>query len=69
MNLHSGTTKYSNDVIDKIAHEASGLPLECQDWLLMIAKGMSYTRKCITRNLAPIPVEPNHIVSEQANRT
>ncbi len=44
-------------VLDEIIDNASGLPLESQDWLLMMAKSMRYTRDCIVRkNKAEFPV-------------
>lgn len=36
-------------VLDEIIDNASELPLESQDWLLMMAKSMRYTRDCIVR--------------------
>ena len=47
-------------VLDEIIDNASGLPLESQDWLLMMAKSMRYTRDCIVRkNRVEPPVTPN----------
>ena len=39
----------SSDIalIDKLVNNASELPLECQYWLLSIAKGMAFTRSCL----------------------
>ena len=36
-------------VLDEIINNAIGLPLESQDWLLMMAKSMRYTRDCVVR--------------------
>lgn len=36
-------------VLDEIIDNASELPLESQDWLLMMAKSMRYTRDCIVK--------------------
>ena len=33
--------------LNELIENASELPLECQDWLLSIAKGMAFTRKCV----------------------
>lgn len=43
-------------VLDEIIDNASELPLESQDWLLMMAKSMRYTRDCIvSKNEAESP--------------
>ena len=34
-------------ILDEIINNATGLPLESQDLLLMMAKAMRYTRDCI----------------------
>jgi hypothetical protein len=47
-------------VLDEIIDNASGLPLESQDWLLMIAKSMRYTRDCIVRKNKAEPPVNNH---------
>ncbi len=36
-------------ILDEIINNATGLPLESQDLLLMMAKAMRYTRDCIYR--------------------
>ena len=41
--------KTSVTLIDDIINNASTLPLECQDLLLSIAKGMAFTKNCIAR--------------------
>ena len=35
--------------LNEIIENASELPLECQDWLLVIAKGMVFTKNCIAK--------------------
>jgi len=34
-------------LIDELVNNASKLPLECQYWLLSVAKGMAFTRSCL----------------------
>lgn len=36
-------------ILDQIIDNATELPLESQDWLLLIAKSMRYTRDCVIR--------------------
>lgn len=36
-------------ILDEIIDNAIELPLESQDWLLMMAKSMRYTRNCMVR--------------------
>lgn len=36
-------------ILDEIINNAIELPLESQDWLLMMAKSMRYTRNCMVR--------------------
>lgn len=40
-------------LVDEIINNASELPLECQDWLLVLAKGMAYTKNCLLRQGCP----------------
>ncbi len=41
------------EVLDKLIQNAAELPVESQNLLLMLAKGMAYTRTClIKQNLA-----------------
>jgi len=50
-------TKTLNEIIDN----ASALPIECQDWLLSIAKGMAFTRYCLLNQgcFFRLQVKPN----------
>ena len=41
--------KTSVTLVDEIINNASTLPLECQELLLSIAKGMAFTKNCIAR--------------------
>lgn len=36
-------------ILDEIMDNVATLPLESQEWLLIIAKSMRYTRNCIIR--------------------
>lgn len=36
-------------LLDEIIDNAAELPLESQNWLLLIAKSMRYTRDCVIR--------------------
>lgn len=47
-------------ILDEIIDNASELPLESQDWLLMMAKSMRYTRDCIVRKNEAEPPVTNH---------
>lgn len=48
--------------MDEIIDNASELPLESQDWLLMMAKSMRYTRDCIvSKNEAEPPVAGHRV--------
>lgn len=40
---------YKNNIVEEIIDNATGLPMEEQSQLLMLAKGMAYTRKCIMK--------------------
>lgn len=41
------TAQKSTKVLDELIDNATELPLESQDWLLLIAKSMRYTRDYI----------------------
>ncbi len=36
-------------IVDEIIENASELPLECQEWLLAIAKGMVFAKNCLEK--------------------
>ena len=38
-------------VLDEIIDNAMELPLESQNLLLILAKGMAYTRSCVTKQI------------------
>lgn len=38
---------YKNNIVEEIIDNATALPMEEQSQLLMLAKGMAYTRNCI----------------------
>lgn len=44
-------------ILDEIIDNATELPLESQDWLLLIAKSMRYTRDCVIRQSGAIQYE------------
>lgn len=35
------------EILDELIDNATGLPLESQELLLMMARGMAYTRECM----------------------
>ena len=37
------------DYLGKIVEETSQLPLECQEYILAVARGMSFTREVINK--------------------
>lgn len=37
------------DILDELIDNASGLPVESQNLLLLLAKSMAYTRDCLTK--------------------
>lgn len=39
-----------NEILDEIINNAIELPIESQDLLLMIAKGMRFTKDCMLKN-------------------
>lgn len=56
------TSTKNGTVLDEIIDNASELPLESQDWLLMMAKSMRYTRDCIvSKNEAEPPVASHRV--------
>lgn len=40
---------YKNSIVEEIIDNATELPMEEQSQLLMLAKGMAYTRNCIMK--------------------
>lgn len=48
------TQNESMTLAQEIIDNASVLPLECQDWLLAIAKGMAFTTKCLTGDIRDV---------------
>lgn len=40
---------YGNNIVEEIIDNATELPMEEQSQLLMLAKGMAYTRNCIMK--------------------
>lgn len=56
------TSTKNGTILDEIIDNASELPLESQDWLLMMAKSMRYTRDCIvSKNEAEPPVTSHRV--------
>jgi len=43
------TTQNNTKILDELIDNATELPLESQDWLLLIAKSMRYTRDYIIK--------------------
>ena len=42
-----------DSVLDEIIDNAVGLPLESQRFLLILAKGMAFTRQCLSASVQP----------------
>ena len=41
----------ANALLNEIVDTTSELPLECQDWVLIIVKAMLFTRSCLVKQL------------------
>ena len=44
-------------LVDELIVNASTLPIECQDWLLSIAKGMAFTKNHLSKKSEKVKKE------------
>jgi hypothetical protein len=54
----------SNTLLNEIMLNAKQVPLECQERILDILKGMAFTKKCLLNKTPPIKEQVNN---ERAN--
>lgn len=47
-------------ILNEIMSNAKQLPLECQERILDILKGMAFTKKCLTNNTTPTNEKNTH---------
>ena len=66
MSMQTNSTKKVK-ILDEIINNATGLPLESQDLLLMMAKAMRYTRDCIYRTECHRTVSQSPLSGRQQN--
>ncbi len=43
--------KKDDVLIDEIMQQASQVPIECQEKILEILRGMAFTKKCLTKEI------------------
>lgn len=47
------------ELLDELIDNATGLPVESQELLLMMARGMAYTRECMSKTKVENEKEEN----------
>lgn len=50
-----------DNLAEEIIKNASELPIDCQEWLLALAKGMNYTKSCIENKSARCEEDSRHV--------
>lgn len=64
---NDAVTKTKTKTLNEIIDNASELPIECQDLLLSIAKGMAFTKLCLLNQgyLLPLTGEVKQLEESQ----